>query len=221
MVETGEGYGRKFRRKERVAETRREHLTLSGQETNYSYFNNAGDQRLEQIQNLKPDTSNLSTFTYTYDAEGIIQTWSKKYDAGSVLTSTFKYDRADQLTEALVPQASGPTPQAFYYRYDKAGNRTSEQIDNAVNSGAHNNLNQLTALSATGPIRFEGSVNEAGTVKVNGQVLPVASDHTFQGDVSLPPGSNTVTVEAKDIKDSKLYVGYHLNSFRELSEDEV
>lgn len=175
----------------------------NGQATNFDYWPNTaasagnGDQRLKEIENLKPDTSNFSTFTYAYDVDGAITQWTRKYDAGSVLTSTFKYDAADQLTEASMPSASSVLSD-FVYRYDKAGNRTSEQVDNAVNAGTHNKLNQLTALSATGPVRFAGSLNEAGTVTVNGQAIPVAGDNSFSGDVTLPPGSNNVAVVAKD-----------------------
>ena len=114
-----------------------------------------------------------------------------------MLTSGFKYDLADQLTEATVPSVSSVVTD-FAYGYDKAGNRTSEQIDNAVAAGTHNNLNQLKTLSASGPIRFAGSLNEAGTVTVNGQAMPMAGDNSFSGDVPLPPGSNTVGIVAKD-----------------------
>jgi RHS repeat-associated protein len=170
----------------------------NSQRVNFSYFNNAGDQRLQQIENLKPDTSNLSTFGYTYDAEGIIQSWNRKYDAGSVLTSTFKYDLADQLTEAVVPPASGPTPQSLIYRYDKAGNRTSEQIDGTSLAHIVNRLNQVTGIAAGGPVRFEGSLDEAGTVTVGGTAAYVAGDNSFTADIPLSPGTPNVAVVATD-----------------------
>jgi YD repeat-containing protein len=121
----------------------------NSQVTNFDYWPNTaasagnGDQRLKEIENLKPNSSNLSTFGYTYDLDGIITSWSKKFDAGSVLTSAFKYDRADQLTDAEV--ATTGSPINFYWRYDKAGNRTSEQIDATSLAYTINNLNQATA----------------------------------------------------------------------------
>jgi len=170
----------------------------NGQRTNYSYFNNAGDQRLQQIQNLKSGGANLSTFGYTYDAEGIIQTWSQQIDAAAAVTASFKYDAVDQLTEALMPTAYSLPLKAHLYRYSKAGNRTSEQIDNGVTAGTHNGLNQVTTLSPTGPIRFEGTLNEPASVTVNG--LPAAVDATnkFSADVTLAPGQQTVAVAATD-----------------------
>jgi RHS repeat-associated protein len=86
----------------------------------------------------------------------------------------------------------------FVYRYDKAGSRTSEQIDNAVTAATVNNVNQLKTLSATGPIRFEGTVNKPATVMIAGQATVTAADNSFQADVPLPPGANAVAVVATD-----------------------
>lgn len=36
----------------------------NGQETDFTYYNNAGDQRLQEIKNLNPDTSVLSKSDY-------------------------------------------------------------------------------------------------------------------------------------------------------------
>jgi RHS repeat-associated protein len=177
---------------------RLDHLdSPNGQRSNFSYANNLGDQRLQQIQNLRAGGANLSTFGYTYDAEGIIQTWSKQFDAAPALTSSFAYDLANQLVEALVPTAAGPTKRHLY-RYDAASNRTSEQIDNGVTAATHNNLNQILALSPTGPIRIEGTVNEPAEVKVNGVTARVDAANKFSADVPLAPGAQPIAVVATD-----------------------
>jgi RHS repeat-associated protein len=75
---------------------------------------------------------------------------------------------------------------------------SNKQIDNAVTAATINPVNQLTSLSATGPIRFEGALDEPGTVAINGAPASVAADNRFQADVSLPPGANTVAVTATD-----------------------
>jgi RHS repeat-associated protein len=168
----------------------------NGQVTNYTYYNNAGDQRLHEIENLTPSPSNLSKFTYTYDANGTIQSWAKKWDAGSTLTSNFKYDAVDQLTDAEVPGSLAT--KNYTYRYDIAGNRTSEQIDLAVETAVHNRLNQLTTLSDTGPIRFAGSLNEPANVTVNGIPADVDGANHFTADVVLDPGMHAVDVVATD-----------------------
>jgi len=169
----------------------------NGQRSNLSYANNLGDQRLTQIRNLRPGGANLSTFGYTYDAEGIIQTWSKQLDAAPALTSSFSYDLANQLIEALVPTAAGPAKRHIY-RYDAASNRTSEQIDEGVTAAAHNNLNQVLALSPAGPIRIEGTVNEPADVKVNGVTARVDPSNKFSADVPLAPGAQPIAVVATD-----------------------
>ena len=180
------------------ATSRLDHVIYpNAQRTNYGYFNNAGDQRLQQIQNLKPDASNLSTFGYTYDAEGVIQGWSKQINNLAAQTSGFKYDLADQLTEASVPSVSSVTKN-FVYRYDKMGNRTSEQIDSAVTAATHNTLNQVTALSPSGPVRFEGSVSEPANVTINGASASVDATNKFTADVTLAPGTQAVAVAAAD-----------------------
>lgn len=169
----------------------------NGQRTNYGYFNNAADRRLQQIQNLKPGGANLSTFGYTYDLAGVIQTWSKQIDNLAMATSGFEYDLVDQLTGASVPGVAAAVKN-YVYRYDRAGNRASEQIDNAVTSATHNEVNQLTALSGTGPIRFAGALNEPATVTVSGQPATVDAANRFSADVPLAPGIRTVAVTATD-----------------------
>jgi RHS repeat-associated protein len=181
----------------------------NGQVTNYGYYPNSAttpgndDQRLAQIQNLSPalspsNGSNLSTFNYSYDANGTIQTWGKQNDAAGALVSSFIYDPVGQLISASVPQASGPTPKVFHYVYDKAGNRTAEQIGDAVTGATANNLNQVTALSSTGSIHFAGQLSEPAKVTVNGLPATVDSTNNFSADVPLAPGTHNVPVVATD-----------------------
>lgn len=187
----------------------------NGQVTNYGYYPNTsappgnGDQRLQQIQNLRPGGANLSTFGYTYDAVGQIQSWSTKNDAAAALTSSFKYDAAGQLTEALVPSTASII-KSYVYRYDKAGNRTSEQIDSGVTAATANNVNQVTALSPTGPIRFAGTLNEPSTVTVNGVAASVDAANNFSADVPLAPGTQNVTVMAKDTSNNTTTKNYQV-----------
>ena len=54
----------------------------------------------------------------------------------------------------------------YAYQYDKAGNRTSEQTDNAVTSALYNTLNQETTQQSGGPMRFAGNVNEFSDIIV-------------------------------------------------------
>jgi RHS repeat-associated protein len=175
----------------------------NGQVTNYSYYPNSAstpgndDQRLQSISNLSALNTNLSTYSYTYDPNGIIQTWAKQIDTASLLTSNFGYDSVDQLTSASVPSASSVLKN-FNYIYDPAGNRTAEQIDSGVAAATVNNDNQITALSSTGPIHFAGGLSEPANVTVNGMPAKVDANNNFSADVPLAPGTNNVPVVATD-----------------------
>ena len=52
----------------------------------------------------------------------------------------------------------------YYYSYDPAGNRTAEQIDDAVTSASYNNMNQLVSQQAGGALVFKGTVSEPANV---------------------------------------------------------
>jgi RHS repeat-associated protein len=86
----------------------------------------------------------------------------------------------------------------FHYLYDKAGNRTSEQIDSGVAAATVNNLNQVTALSSTGPIHFAGGLSEPANVTVNGVPAKLDANNNFSADVPLAPGAHNVPVVATD-----------------------
>ena len=94
--------------------------------------------------------------------------------------------------------ATNATLKQFFYSYDPAANRTSEQIDTAVTSGTYNSLNQLTSRQAGGKIRFQGTLNEPGTVTVGGQPAWMQGGTNFVADVGLTSGTNSVPVVAKD-----------------------
>ena len=179
-------------------------LYPNGQRTNYAYHpvlapagTGNGDLRLRKIENLRPGGANLSTFEYTYDAEGLIETWSRRLDAGPGLPSVFKYDRADQLTDATVANTTGPA-KSYIYRYDRGGNRTSEQIDGVSTSENSNRLNQLTSITSNGLVRFEGTTSEPARVTANNRPATADAGNTFRVDVPLTSGPNTVNVTATD-----------------------
>jgi RHS repeat-associated protein len=176
----------------------------NGQVTQYGFYPNTGtpgtgngDRRLQQMENRKPGGATLSKFTYTFDIDGQIKTWGRQSDSGPLLSSSFRYDAVDQLLEASV-QTTPSTTENHLYRYDRAGNRTSSQLGNQIESHAHNNLNQLTSRSPSGPVRVSGTLDEAATVTVNGQPATVDTANVFTADVPLSPGAQTLAVVAKD-----------------------
>ena len=115
--------------------------------------------------NLGNGGSTISKFDYTYDAEGEIQSWTQQTNSSPSTVYNFQYDAASQLTEAL---QSGAAVSTNEYTYDAAGNRLSEQINDALTGASYNNVNELTSQSGSGPIRFRGSINETSTVSITG-----------------------------------------------------
>jgi hypothetical protein len=56
----------------------------NSQVTNFSWFNNIGDQRLQQISNLTPTGGTLSQFNYVYDSAGEITRWEQQLNGTNV-----------------------------------------------------------------------------------------------------------------------------------------
>jgi RHS repeat-associated protein len=118
----------------------------NGQTNLYTYYNNLGDDRLQQIQHLKPNGSLLSGFGYAYNAVGDITNWVQQLGA---LTQTWSngYDAADQL---LGVTQAGSNAVNYSYSYDAAANRLFENTNGVQRSFNYNTLNQLLSSSDTG-----------------------------------------------------------------------
>jgi RHS repeat-associated protein len=177
----------------------------NGQSAAFSYYPNSssnpgnGLHRLQQIFNNKTGEVNLSNFSYSYNLNGTIQSWTKAIDNSSPITSAFKYDSADQLTDASGPTLSLPTSTSEYaYRYDGSGNRISEQINDSSSSATANPINQFTSISGTGTIRFSGHVSEPANVAANSIPATVDTAGNFAVDVPLSTGAQTVSIVAID-----------------------
>lgn len=169
------------------------------QTSTYSYLDDEGDHRLQTIHHQYPNAATLSKFDYTYDAVGNILTWRQQADTTAVLWE-YGYDRADQLTSAVKKSTATPATilQRFAYAYDPAGNRTVEQIDDAVTLSAYDTLNRLTGQAPGGPMVIMGALNEPGTVTISGVPVTVDANNNFRGTVPTTTGTNTFTIVAKD-----------------------
>src|SRR5262249_26779891 len=66
----------------------------NSQTTNFSWYNNLGDQRLQQISNLNPSSAILSQFGYTYDAAGEITQWTQQRGTNTAFNWNIGYDLA-------------------------------------------------------------------------------------------------------------------------------
>ncbi len=171
-----------------------------GQKVDYGYLGNAGDNRLAEIKNLGPAAAALSKFNSTYDAVGNIRTWTQQVGMGGSQYYDLGYNRADELmTAPLRDAATGAMVKPYTYRYDAAGNRTSEQVDNSVTTAGYNNLNQMKTIAAGGTMTLEGDTgSEAAAVTVSGS--PVAEDvnNRFKVTVTVTSGANAIPIVATD-----------------------
>jgi RHS repeat-associated protein len=125
-----------------------------------------------------------------------------------------EYDPVDQLLGATVHSngIAGAILKKYVYGYDKLGNRTSEQNDLSVTTGAHDNLNQLTSTAVSnGPVRFAGSINEPGTVNLAGSPARMDLHNTgFVAYASLALGTNTVSIQATDYSANTATTNYQI-----------
>jgi RHS repeat-associated protein len=176
----------------------------SGQKTTYTYFNKYDDFLVKEILNKTQSGTTLSRFNYEYNDVDQITKWTQK-SVGTEKYFDLSYDQADQLIAATQKKTSNNSlVKRFAYHYDPAGNRTTEQIDNALNSAIHNSLNQITTTSPGGEYRIKGSLSEFSKVSfsnsTNGAVdsATVDENNVFTGSINVVPGKNVISVTATD-----------------------
>jgi YD repeat-containing protein len=116
----------------------------NGQTNLYTYYNTLADERLLQIQHMKPNGSPLSGFGYAYNSVGQITAWTNQWDTLPTRVWIPAYDAADQLTNiASTGGVSGVTN--YIYAYDFVGNRLITSTNGIVNNSSYNALNQLVS----------------------------------------------------------------------------
>ncbi|MEW6738090.1 MAG: RHS repeat-associated core domain-containing protein [Acidobacteriota bacterium] len=134
----------------------------NGQQTSFAYFGNSGDHRLQSITHKKSDLSVISSFSYTYDAEGQILTWQQP---NRPLPDDLTYDDAGQLTRNVY-NLGGIQSTSYIYGYDNASNRTSEQIGSNTsfwNYDTTNRVQSQTNPSKTFTHDLNGNMTSDGT----------------------------------------------------------
>jgi RHS repeat-associated protein len=185
----------------------------NSQTTTYSYLDAEHDFRLQTIHHKDPSAATLSKFDYTYDTVGNILTWRQERAGATTQLYTFTHDLVDQLTSALLTDTN-TTPTLLKrqaWAYDVAGNRTVDQIDDAVFSTTHDPMNRMGTRAPGGTIVFEGSLNEPGTVTIDGLPAIVDSSNNFKGTANLTAATTTVTLKAKDASGNETTKQYEVD----------
>lgn len=126
----------------------------NAQQTRHVYFGNGKDRRLQTLENLDPQTMNLSKFDYDYDAEGQILSWARQLGNASS-GRWFAYDEIRRLLGARNHSSPTSATEVNSYGYDDAGNRTSDSKFNPQGFGGNglfhfytpNNLNQIESFT--------------------------------------------------------------------------
>jgi RHS repeat-associated protein len=186
----------------------------NNQTTTYSYLDDEHDFRLQTIHHKNPSAATLSKFDYTYDPVGNILTWRQERAGSAAKIYTFTHDLVDQLTSAVLTDTNS-TPTILKrqaWSYDAAGNRTTDQNDDAVFATTHDSMNRLQSRVAGGPIVFSGSLNEAATVTIDGRPADVDASHNFHGTATLSGATTTVTLKAKDYSGNETTKQYEVDA---------
>jgi len=155
----------------------------NGQNTVFDYFDNYGDQRLKEIWNKAGNGSTVSKFDYEYNAVGQITKWTQQ--SGSNIPKYYElgYDLADQLVSAI-QKADKPAAiiNQYLYKYDVAGNRLSEQINNSLTVADYNDVNQLVR-------RWDADSLRSDTTTINNASIDstiVSGNGAHHGYPSIP-----------------------------------
>jgi len=158
-----------------------------GHITNFSYKGALEDLRLEAIENLDTTGGLLSKFTYGYDPLSRITEWGQQQDPNEAEPTPFRmrYDRADRLLHA-VKEVSNDTGTDWAYRYNRAGNRLNDQVEQFSAAGSSvarkqygiNTADQVTSSVAGGPLHVAGTLAEPGKILQTGAVTYALTDET-------------------------------------------
>jgi RHS repeat-associated protein len=171
----------------------------NGQVTTYSYLDNAGDQRLQEIKHQTSGGSVLAQFDYTYDSFGNIKTWRQQLGTNPAKLYSFGYDAANQLTSAVQKDASTLQILNNYgYAFDAVGNRTVDARDTVASTATYNIRNELVQQAGGGALPVGGALSEAAAVTVNGTPAAVNSANQFTGTAQAGTGTQTFAVTATD-----------------------
>jgi YD repeat-containing protein len=125
-------------------------------------YNTAGQMTNVQAAN---GSNTLTSFTYSYLNPNTSKQTGIPYSvtdtAGNV--TSYTYDNANQLTQALQKNSGGTQIASYSYGYDSAGNVTSQNLNGTSTTMTYNAANELTQAT--------GGMNRTYTYDGNGDLI--------------------------------------------------
>lgn len=174
--------------------------STAGSTTAFAYSDALGDHRVSGIWHKNAGGETISRFGYEYSVPGQIEKWTQQIGTTPAQAFSFGYDPVRQLKSATLADMDGGVLKSYSYDYDRGGNRTGEAIDNNVSKEVPNELNQLIGRQGgAGLCPIRGRTDEPSTVTVNGRPAATKADNSFEGEVEVVTGNNSVTVVATDV----------------------
>ena len=134
----------------------------------------------------------------------------------------YRLTRADCTPASGTQTCPGPfagtagAPRSSLWSYDAVGNRLTAQTDSNATTSSYNEKNQLLGTTGGGKMVWRGSLDEPGTATftsgtINGQPARMLAGNVFEAELNLPPGSNTVTIQAQDGSGNVATKNYSVN----------
>jgi YD repeat-containing protein len=176
----------------------------AGRRTNLTYPNGVVTSYVYDVASRVLDihaqkgAQTVARSQYTYDITG-----NRLTKAHPEYAETYGYDKLYRLTGVDRTGAATP-PTRWGYGYDAVGNRLWEQRDEAVTGYVYDERNRLLSTAVGGRMLWRGTLSEAGGVsftsaQVNGQPARMLAGNVFEAEIPVVSGSNTVTLEARDL----------------------
>ncbi|HEY9754985.1 MAG TPA: RHS repeat-associated core domain-containing protein [Oculatellaceae cyanobacterium] len=173
----------------------------NSQVTNFSYYGNTGDQRLQQISNLNPSGGILSQFNYAYDSASEITLWQQQQNGNSEFHN-LQYDLASQLTSDLVGSGAPQPPygRQLSYNYDCASNRRSVQSSSmqTVRIGGTVTAGDTVTITVSDPGLSGGTESVAYSVQSGDTLASISAKLA----ASITSDSNLLTLGVNAVSNS-------------------
>jgi len=162
--------------------------------------------------------SSVISHEYEYTPTGNITSWTHTRPTEEPKTFAFTYDKINQLTAALQTEKDALTQDInvlkdYAYLYDKAGNRTHENIDGTGIQREYNEVNQFKNTDIPdAPVRISGKTNKETYVTIEGVPVETLSDNRFEAWLDAEPGTmNQFEIVARDDEGNKRTENYEVD----------